>query len=305
MKMDVKNFIDLHVHTGPEVFPRKFTVSKFIGEEKGKIKGLALKNHFYPTMPLIKSENDQEDLIFIGSVTLNNYVGGLNPDAIYAAAKISERPIIVWFPTINADVFLERSKYEIPPEWVGGNFKSRLSSEVKSIKVVDGNGKITEETLKVLEAIKENNCILATGHISWQDAKILVETAYEIGIRKIIVTHPIYQYIDMPVEVQKELSKLEGVYIEQNYAMYLIDKILMEKIVDQINIVGPENCIMVSDMGQINNPSPSEALERFSESLIESGISEEEVRMMGEINPLKLIETNKSNVNLDMLKKGK
>src|SRR3989344_518394 len=173
--MNVKSFIDLHVHIGPEILPRKFTVSKLIKEQKGKIRGIALKNHLYPTMPLIKSENTDE-LLLIGSVTLNNYIGGLNSDAIYASAKISENPIIVWFPTINADNFLKRSKYEIPPEWVNKGFRSRLSKDVKGIRIME-NEKLSQEAFNVLKAIKENNCILATGHVSWEEAELLVREA--------------------------------------------------------------------------------------------------------------------------------
>ncbi len=287
--MDVKNFIDLHVHIGPEVLPRKYTVGKIVKEQTGKIKGMALKNHFYPTMPLIKSEEESE-LILVGSVTLNNYLGGINPDVVYASAKLSSKPIIVWFPTINAENFIKRSKYEIPPEWVGKWFKSRLSSEVKGIKIIDRKGKLTEKTKSVLKAIKDNNCILATGHISWEEAKVLVIEAYKIGIRKIIVTHPIYQLIDMPIEVQKELAEYNGVYIEQNYAMYSIDKISIEKIAEQIKSICAEKCIISSDMGQITSPSPSEALEKFTELLKQQGISEDDLRTMGEENPRKLLE---------------
>ena len=287
--MNIRNFIDLHMHIGPEILPRKFTVEKVIEQERGKIRGMALKNHLYPTMPLIKSFNEQTELILIGSVTLNNYSGGLNTDSIYASAKISKMPIIVWFPTINADNFLNGSKYEIPPEWVGEGFRSRLSKDVKGIKIIDDRGSLTDETKNVLNAVKENNCILATGHVSWQEAKKLVEEAVKIGIEKIIVTHPIYQLIDMPVEVQKELASNKGVYIEQNYAMYLVDKIPIEKIAGQIKEIGAEKCIISSDMGQINNPSSSEALEKFTDLLSQQGIAEEELRIMGEINPRKLI----------------
>ncbi len=287
--MNVKNFIDLHVHIGPEVFPRKYTIGKIIKEQTGKIKGMALKNHFYPTMPLIKSE-EESDLILIGSVTLNNYLGGLNPDVIYASAKLSSKPIIVWFPTINAENFLKRSKYEIPPEWVREGFKSRLSGEVKGIRIIDKNGELTDTASNVLKAIKENNCILATGHVSWEEAKVLVIEANRIGIRKIIVTHPIYQLIDMPIEVQKELVKYDGVYIEQNYAMYSIDRIPIEEIAKQIKSIGSEKCIISSDVGQVTSPSPSEALEKFIELLKQQGITEEELRIMGEKNPRRLLE---------------
>ena len=288
--MNVKEFIDLHVHIGPEIFPRKFTVQTLIRKERGKINGMALKNHLYPTMPLINSVENDKEIVLIGSVTLNNYLGGLNPDAIYASAKISELPIIVWFPTINADNFLKQSRHEIPLEWVSKDFKSRLSKDVKGIKIVNDDGKLTGDTIKVLEAIKENDCILATGHVSWQEAEELVKTAVEMKIKRIIITHPIYQLIDMPVEVQRVLVKNPGVFVEQNYAMFLIDKIPIEKIAEQIKAIGADNCIISSDMGQISSPSPSDGMGEFVKLLLEQGISEEDIKTMGERNPKKLIE---------------
>ena len=287
--MDVRQFIDLHVHVGPEVIPRKYTVTSLVAEETGKIAGVAFKNHFYQTMPLVSAE-ETADIILVGSVTLNNYNGGLNPDVIYASAKISKLPIIVWFPTINADNFLKQSRYEIPPEWVGYGFKSRLSGEVAGIKVVGDDGKLTEDTRKVLQAIKANDCILATGHISWQESRLVVNEAVKMGIKRIIITHPIYQLIDMPLEVQKELAQNKGVYIEQTYAMCLIDKIDVQKIASQIKELGAENCIISSDVGQMTSPSPSKALETFTELLEQEGITQDELRLMGETNPRKLLE---------------
>ena len=287
--MDVKNFIDLHVHIGPEVIPRKFTTAEIVKAESGKIGGLALKNHFSPTTQMIGTIEEPEDLMLIGSVTLNKSVGGLNPDVIYASARISKRPIIVWFPTISADNFLRQSKYEIPPEWVGAGFESRLSAEADAVRISNAAGELTEETTKVLRAIKKNNCILATGHVSWQDAKTLVRVALMVGIKKIIVTHPVYQLIDMPLEVQKELAQNEGVYIEQTYAMNLIDKIPISKIAEQIKTIGAANCIISSDVGQVNSPNPSEALRTFAMLLNQEGVSEKELKVMGEKNPEQIL----------------
>lgn len=287
--MNVKNFIDLHVHIGPEIFPRKFTVSRIIKEQKGKIRGMALKNHFFPTMPLIISGGGSEELMLIGSVTLNSYLGGLNPDAIYASAKLSKMPIIVWFPTINAENFLRKSNYKIPQEWVGRGFVSRPLNKGIAIQIIKENDELTEETIGVLKAIKQNDCILATGHVSWKEAKILVEKANKMGIKRIIITHPIYQLIDMPIAVQKELGKYEGVYIEQSYAMHSIDKIPIEKIAEQIKYVGARKFIISSDMGQLTRPSPNEALEKFTELLKGQGITEDELIIMGEKNPRKLL----------------
>ena len=285
---DVCQFIDLHVHIGPEILPRKYTVQTLVIAEQGKIAGMALKSHFYPTIPQIKSVADTKGLILVGSITLNNYIGGLNADAIYASATLSSLPLIVWFPTINAQQFVNTSRYEIPPEWVGKNFVSRLSTEVRGITILDKSN-LSSSAVKVLEAIKENNCVLATGHLAVGETMLLVEKAVEMGITRIIITHPIYQRIGMDVRMQQALAMMDGVYIEHNYAMYLVDKILIGTIAEQIKAVGAAKCIISSDMGQCNSPSPSEGLREFCRLLLAEGITEEELRLMGEINPRKLL----------------
>ena len=287
--MEIKDFVDLHVHIGPEPIPRKFTLETLVSEENGRIRGIGLKNHFYPTAPFIANLKNTIDLELIGSVVLNNYVGGLNPDVVYSTAKISERPIIVWFPTINADNYLKRSKYEIRPEWVDRRFKSRLSSEIRGINVINSLGKLTEKALSVLKMIKDNNSILATGHISAAETEIVVAEALGLGIDKIIITHPMYQLIAMPIEKQIEISQTKGVYIEVPYSMYAIDKIGIHRLTKVIKKVNPSKVIISSDVGQINMPGPSAALEEFTLLLKENGIDEDSINRMGNTNPRKLI----------------
>ena len=287
--MEIKDFIDLHVHIGPEPIPRKFTLETLVSEENDRICGIGLKNHFYPTTPFIASLKNTTNLELIGSVVLNNYVGGLNPDVVYSTAKISEKPIIVWFPTINADNYLKRSKYEIRPEWVNNKFKSRLSSEIRGITVIDSSGKLIEKARSVLKMIKDNNSILATGHISTVETELVVAEALGLGIDKIIITHPMYQLIEMPIDKQAEISQTKGVYIEVPYSMYAIDKISIVELTKVIKKVHPSKAIISSDVGQINMPSPSVALREFTLLLKENGIDEDSINQMGNTNPRKLI----------------
>jgi hypothetical protein len=294
--MDVSEFIDLHVHIGPEVIPRKFDANELVKAEKGKIRGMALKNHFFQTSPMINSINakKREGLLLVGSVVLNNYAGGLNPDVISAAAGLSRLPIIVWFPTINAENFLKKSKYEIPKEWVGNEFQSKLSKHVKAVRITNKKGKLTSKAVAVLKAIKDNDCILATGHLSWKESELIVKEAVKQGINKIIITHPIYHMINMPIAIQKELAKNKGVYIEQCYSMHSIDKISIAKIAMQIRIVGADKCILSSDVGQLNSPFPSKAMKQFTQLLGKEGISKKELLTMGRDNPMKLVYKQKS-----------
>jgi hypothetical protein len=257
-------------------------------KEKGRLYGVFLKNHFYPTSPLIKSAGKTTVKMF-GSVVLNNFVGGFNKEAIYAASLLTDSPIMVWFPTTSAAQFLKSSKYEIPPEWTAGSLPAaRQSTEVNNLSVTGKKGSLKREVLEVLRMIKQTKSILATGHISWEESVILVKEAKQLGIEKIIITHPIYQRINMPVEIQKQLASL-GARIEMCYSMYSIDDIPMEKIADQIRMIGPENCILSSDVGQKFSPSPSEALLDFSSKLYELGISLKEIELMLVKNPRVLV----------------
>ncbi len=285
----IKNAIDLHVHIGPEIIPRKFTLPNLIKYEKGKIKGVAVKNHFFPTVSAGDFPTAESPFI-IHSVALNLSNGGFNADVIKASSELAKAPIIVWFPTIHAQNFLEKTDYEIAPEWVGDkNFKARKSSLIKGLGVVDENENLKPEVIEVLKIIKETGSILATGHISWQESKKVVEfAARELEITKIIITHPIYQKIEMPLEVQKELANL-GAFIEIPFSMYSIDKIPIEKLVQQIRYVGPNNVILSSDVGQTFSKSPSESLEEFINLLSEQGISEKEIIQMLCVNPGRLL----------------
>lgn len=288
LKDIVRQSIDIHLHIGPEIIPRRYTTDTLIAEEKEKLGGAVLKNHFYPTQPFISGVKDEKGLMLFGSIVLNNSVGGINPEGIYASSLLSDRPIMVWFPTINAENFLRQSRFEIAPEWVrNSRFMGRKSKDVQPVTIIK-NGKLTKDSMLVLKAIKKCNAILATGHISWKESRILVNRALKEGIKQIVITHPIYQYINMPIAVQKELAK-KGCFIEQSYSMYSIDKILISKIAKQIKDVGSKSIILSSDMGQAFSPSPSKALLDFAYLLEKEGITKIELFRMLVINPKKLL----------------
>lgn len=294
----LRQAIDLHVHIGPEMIPRKFALSDLISYETGKLGGAGIKNHFFPTIAMggLPAQGEKEDFIIINSVVLNRYVGGFNPDIVRASAELSERPIIVWFPTLHTENFLQSQETEIPEEWIDPKLRNmitlRRSADIEPLTIFDSDRRLLGEVKAVLNVIKEQDAILATGHLSWQDSYELVKFASsELGIRKIIITHPIYQKIAMPISFQKELARL-GALIEHCYSMHSIDKIPINDIVKQIKEVGAENCILSSDVGQVFSKSPSESLADFMALLADEGVTEEEIRTMLITNPGKLIRKN-------------
>lgn len=283
----IKQAIDIHYHVGPEIIPRKYTARGLVENEMGKIGGFVLKNHFSPTVPFVEELGKNKKLQLFGGVVLNNSVGGLNPEAIRASAMLSSNPVMVWFPTVNAENFLKKSEYEIAPEWIRSNdFSARKSKSIKGVRIME-NGILTQNALDVLKMIKECNAVLATGHISWEESRLLAKKARSMGIQ-VAITHPIYQRVNMPIKIQKELAE-RGCFIEQSYSMHSIDKIPIEKIAQQIRLVGSKSIILSSDMGQSFSPMASIALMKFCKLLLKQGIEIDELFTMLVTNPRKLL----------------
>ncbi len=288
----VQRSIDMHVHVGPEVIPRKYTAATLAKLEAGRIRGAVLKNHFYATSTF-SQEVEAPNIELYGGLALNFAVGGLNPDAISAAASITDKPIVVWLPTISADNFLTKSKYEIAPEWCSGkNIKPRKASSIQGIRMTTKSDRLTAKAKMTIRAIKSVDAVLATGHISWQESRAVIKYAQSIGQNKIIVTHPIYQKIAMPLAIQKELIGL-GAYMEICYSMFSIDGIAVKEIVEQIRELGPTGLIISSDVGQVSSLSPSQSLKNFCKLLLKEKIPVEWLETMLVMNPVKLLNSEK------------
>jgi hypothetical protein len=285
----VREAVDLHVHVGPEILPRKHTPFTLFKSQRERVGKICIKSHCYSTVSWAKMVNDTFDTVFfIGSVTLNNFVGGINLDLLYSDANIADGPFIVWLPTLHAENHLAKSEWEIKKEWVQDpSFKPRMSGSLRPVRIVE-DGDLTKDMRHLLEFVRDTNCVLATGHISWKESVVVVKDAVSMGIRRVVVTHPIYQLIDMPIEVQKELAE-RGAYIEHCYVMHRIDKISYDRIANQIREVGARYCILSSDVGQTFSPDPDSALIEFASALIKRGLSLDEIRQMLVENPRKLV----------------
>jgi hypothetical protein len=59
---------------------------------------------------------------------------------------------------------------------------------------------------------------------------------------------------------------------------------------DSIRVVGPERCLLSTDLGQTINPPVAEGFALFAETLLEGGFSVEEIRRMAVTNSAALVE---------------
>lgn len=273
MSYDIRGCCDLHIHTGPDVVPRKLGDLEMARQARDAgMKGFAVKSHVGSTTGrvAILRELFPELQIFSG-ITLNRQVGGINPAAVEAAAKMGAR--LLWFPTMDAQMYRREGG---TPDWQSG------------LSALNEKGEVSEEALAVLRTAKAYDMVAGTGHLGGAEAQKLVETGHEIGLRHMVLTHVSLPVCKMDIDRLRYCVSL-GAVLEYSYCHILSGKCTAEYIVGQIRAVGAEHVILSTDLGQKNNPYPAEGLAAFCGLLLDHGISTEELDRMTKQNPCGLL----------------
>ena len=294
----MKGAFDLHLHAGPEVIPRKYDAieaGRALREEG--MGGAVLKSHYFSTVPFVKMAHERGYDNVWGSVTLNHYLGGLNPFALRASLGMQHNGCqllkMVWMPTVHAAAHLAIRKkdgelYDVPPEWTGGLITGTPVEQVPPICLTDSA--VQENLREILRIIADNGLILATGHISKEEVFHLVPLARSLGVEKIILTHPAYETTALTVEDILSLTALGGVYAEESYALMPIDNLTPADVASYIRGVGAEHTIMTTDLGQKARMSSGEGMALFASLMVAEGISPADIRTMMVDNPRKLLD---------------
>ena len=204
----------------------------------------------------------------VGSLSLNREAGGLNPDVVEAAAKAGTK--VVWMPTTCSVI----------------NAKGK-----PGIAIVDGEKRLLPEALEILEIIKENDMVLGTGHVALEEIYALTARATDLGV-KVTITHPLTPGFGckLTLEQQQELVAM-GAVIEHSFVacMPVLGGMSPKIMVDHIKATGPENCILDTDFGQSLHPSPPEGFRMMVATMLEFGLSEEELETLVKTNPARLL----------------
>jgi hypothetical protein len=215
----------------------------------------------------------------IGSVTLNFEVGGLNPYAVSSAAMNGAK--VVWMPTFASSNSINKMR------------ALGLPLEGSGISLLDKTGKLVPEVQRILAIVKKFDMVLATGHISPQETLVLFSEAQKIGIKKLFITHPTDAEFSeklLTISELQELAKI-GAYCEFTLVGILPNEFCHNpaKIVENIKAIGPEHCIISTDLGQPQNPLPVEGLRLFIATLLHHGLTQKEVEYLVKVNPARLL----------------
>lgn len=265
--IDLTGFIDLHIHSGPDVVARVLDDFEIVRQAADAgMAGVMLKSHVTGTADraAIAQQHAGRDISVWGGLALNHAVGGFNPAAVEAALSMGARQI--WMPTRDA---------------------ANEHQPGTGLSVLDDAGTIREEVHAILALIAEADAILGTGHIGVDEIAQLIPAAKAAGVQRILLTHPDSHAIDVPLEMQREYAGMDCYFDRCWYTTLLKPpkRITPEKIFHAIRTVGVESTILSTDLGAAGHPTPVDGFRDYIRAALHAGYSVREIERMAAVNP--------------------
>lgn len=272
--------VDMHIHSAPDVYPRILNDVDLARQAKEMgMRAIVIKNHFTPTADRAQIASAEADFPVCGGIALNHPVGGLNYWAVDVALKLGAK--IVWLPTLHSQIFIQKKDHLT-------HLAGELAEGLQGLYLLKEDGCLREELYPIFDLIAKKDVILATGHISIEEAKIAVREAAQRGIKKIMVTHPLASFVHYSNKDMKEILDLGATFLEHVYndtTRQVDHPIRIEDLYQGIRAIGAEHCIMSTDSGQWLNPVPAQQMGIYIKDMLGFGLSEKEIRTMVSDNP--------------------
>ncbi len=289
---------------GLEFIRRRYDPFTLAEEARREGIGVVMKNHFQPTTAWASMAAQEGDSVpLVGAVALNLGCGGIDAHGIRSAMSgwktdtTASEPrtdrFVVWMPTVCAEAHLDQfGRRDMDLNWGVDEKHTTFIEKGEGLQLHDPSGQIVDGLARALETIAEHDLVLASGHLDGSDTQDLVKTAHDAGIRRMILTHPLWHAIELSPEEVRNLYQECNVYSElcySNLEMHGIDDLTIKDYLEVIHAVGPEGVILSSDCGQTFTPTIAESLREFFTLLRQAGISDDDITQMSVINPNKLL----------------
>ena len=274
---------DLHVHAAPDTRARLVDEIDFALEAKNAgYRAVLYKSNAW-------SSHDRAFLVdcavsgveCFGGLCMNACVGDrVNVRAAQLAVETAgERCKCIWMPTLD-------SAYQNGREGRAG----------AGIAVLDGDGKVLPEVVRVMEICAQADIMFATGHSAPRESLVLAKKAREVGVGKFVVTHANSHLWKMTPDQIKRAADL-GAFLEFCYLPCLWGgatplsefKRMSDAEFSSFVKIAPQRSFVSSDLGQVGLPHPVEGMRRCIVSMLGNGVSASDVDLLVRKNPAWLL----------------
>lgn len=277
--ISLKGAVDIHVHQAPDSAPRAIDADDVARQAAAAgMRAVVLKNHWEDTASLAYMVRKMVPGVEVfGGITQDLAVGGINIEAVAHMADMKGGyGRIVWLPTFDA--------------------QNQVKGKGPEVKVSE-NGKLLPSVLALLDYIATlKQLVLETGHVSAEEALMVIKEARARGIAHIVATHGMAGPTNLSVAQAQEAARM-GAYIEFVYGGTLEpgSKLTVAKYAEWIRAVGPAHCIISSDLGGARaypRPMPTQGMLDFMNALHKEGISVADIDLMAKTNPSRILGLN-------------
>ena len=268
--------IDFHVHAGPSLWERFCDVTELLERVRDSpLGGVVLKSHFGNTFEAVRLGRAAVPGVDVySSLTLNTFVGGLNPSAVELAVQTGAS--VVWLPTFSAATFETDRPYPFSGQ---------------TLTVTSDTGAPKPALLEILDVLDDadRRLVLGNGHISPAETDAVLDAIEERGTDvDYLVTHPDSAFMHLSHDDQVRLAA-RGAYIEKCYLPVVKGDTTLAAMADGLADIGVSRCVLSTDHGQPGNESPPEAYASFVSGLRQHGVSASDIETMARTVPRRLL----------------
>jgi hypothetical protein len=179
---------------------------------------------------------------------------------------------IVWMPTHD-------SEHEV-----------RYNKENRPFVSVSRDGKLLPNVHEVIALVAEHDLALATGHVTPEEALMILRAAKAAGVKRLIVTHPLLdpQFTLMTVPQLREAADM-GAFIEITGGAVIREGEPKTRTLAALRAIGARHFIVGSDAGLRGRENHTDTLALAAKALRAAGTSEADLNLMFKDNPAFLV----------------
>ena len=285
-QVDVAGMVDLHVHGSGTEHPKSVVVKiesdydTALVMAKHKAKAWVNKDkrgYTWATANICRQLVPQT--LTFGSICLHEEIGGINLYAVEVA--LSQNAKIVWMNSKRT------SRYN----WIN-----------EDVIITDEKGDLLPQLQDILKLTGEKNACLATGHLSFEKTLLLAKEARDLGVQKIIVTHP-----DRFSQDQQKQFNTFNVFFNRSLGTWpwwvktgkgVIAwrhphdlKPLVVPSIEGMRAVGMNKNLISTDWySTMPWPDPPTEMKSYIWALMENGVNKNEIDMLVNKNPSALLD---------------
>jgi len=305
----LRDAIDMHAHQDPDSFGPSYgqaarsldALDLYTRAKASGMRGFVIKGHLDQTAGLAYYMRKlHPEMEIFGGMGSNLTTGTkVNPWAITHMAEMKGGwGRIVWMPSWDSENSIHKLPRR-PPAYVAVAECKGLPFWINYPKPCPDGGELLPEVKEALAVIAKaktrdsnGDLILATGHNSGPEVKLLVKEAVRVGVKHIIITHPLLDIVDMtPAEIKETVGMGPEIYAEftSQFGNPGARPEVVKLYVEGIRAAGVEHAFVSSDTGQINSNWQPDALANVAKTLRANGFTERELDLLFKINPAKIL----------------